>query len=728
MKYVRLAISLLLLAGAAWVVAHETNWTLVNAAFTRVSSGTFALTIVALMAGALLATLRLQWIARDLGYKLTYRDAMAGFAYGQVMGVLFFQLAGQLLARSTVLSRRQVPPSATIVITGYERLAALVISLLLAMIAAIYLFGAISLDYRQGGSSFIKIVAGGTLVVAGGAVFVWGRLLIEQLPPVTIRTARGLARNGLVSLGIQLFTMIAYVLLAHALAPSIPIAKLAAASALVMLAASLPISMAGWGIREMSAIYVLGTLGISADVAFMIAFSVGVLSLGVVGALALVGLRDNAAPSLPHEPSARSTNYSALIDTVLPIGAAMAVFFQLFLPVNSGLISVNLADPIVIVAGCIFAYNHIRRRPQWRLAHFNLMICMASIVLVAGYLHGYFEFGWTQWASANKLVGWPILLCYGATGALIVYRMRGDGLDLLLRTFVVASLVVFLFDYAMSIAYWSGVRFLQQLVQLPIEGFSQNRNAFSFQLLMSICIVLAARWPHKALWIGIAIAGVSVTGSRAGYLAFAAVLIVAIFVAPIDRRQGVIAATVAAMIVLASELIPGLVYFVQHLLHAGPSAPAPSYMAGMISGTSSDTERMTSLIGGWRLFLTNPIFGAGLGAFMDQAIRRGAPLVIHSTPVWLLAEFGIIGFLAMTAPVVLIFRSEIVRVPHLDVAGRLLVLMITGFAVMSLVHELLYQRTFWLLLGAAMAMPYAVSQSAREEAASPTPALSTSAA
>jgi hypothetical protein len=40
----------------------------------------------------------------------------------------------------------------------------------------------------------------------------------------------------------------------------------------------------------------------------------------------------------------------------------------------------------------------------------------------------------------------------------------------------------------------------------------------------------------------------------------------------------------------------------------------------------------------------------------------------------------------------------------------LLILIISGFAVMSLAHELLYQRTFWLLLGVAMAMPYAVAK------------------
>ncbi|RDV03182.1 lysylphosphatidylglycerol synthase transmembrane domain-containing protein [Undibacter mobilis] len=715
MKYVRLLISLLLLAVATWVVARETDWTLVSSTFTRVSWAAFVLTILALLAGALLATLRLQWIARDLGYRLSFRDALAGFTYGQVLGAVFFQLAGQLLARSTVLARRQVPPAATILITGYERLAALFISLLLATLAASYLFGAISLDYRQGGSAFIRIVAGGTLVLIGGAVFVWGKALISQSLPITRHTVGGLARNAALSLAIQLFTMIAYVALARALAPNIPIVQLAAASALVMLAASVPISLAGWGIREMSAIYVLGTLGVSANASFMIAFSIGILSLAVVGTLALIGLRETAATAKPSAPSAHSADYSTLLDTALPIAAATAVFFQLFLPVKSGLISVNLADPVVIIGGCLFVYNHFRRPPpRWRLPYFNVLICLATVAVAAAYLHGYSQIGWTQWAFANKLTGWPILLCYGATGALIVYRLRNVGLELLLQTFVVTSLIIFVFDYAISIAYWSGLQSLKPLVQFPIEGFSQNRNAFAFQLLLSICVILATRWPAKALWLGAAIAGVIITGSRAGYLALCAVLVVAIYVSSTDWRQILVAAVAATLVVAISELVPDLVQLIRNLMASQSGPPIPSYMAGTISGASSDTERLQSLVGAWRLFLAHPVFGAGLGVFMEEQVQRGSMLVIHSTPLWLLAEFGTVGFVALVVPVVMIFRTEILRARALDTAGRLLILTIAGFSVMSLVHELLYQRTFWILLGAAMAMPYLITAPDRD--------------
>src|SRR3546814_8708178 len=80
----------------------------------------------------------------------------------------------------------------------------------------------------------------------------------------------------------------------------------------------------------------------------------------------------------------------------------------------------------------------------------------------------------------------------------------------------------------------------------------------------------------------------------------------------------------------------------------------------------------------------------------------GTPLVIHSTPLWLLPETGIVGFLIFAVPAVRVFFVEARRTER-DSASVFLVLIITALAVMSLAHELLYQRAFWFLFGAALA-------------------------
>ena len=52
-----------------------------------------------------------------------------------------------------------------------------------------------------------------------------------------------------------------------------------------------------------------------------------------------------------------------------------------------------------------------------------------------------------------------------------------------------------------------------------------------------------------------------------------------------------------------------------------------------------------TLVGGWKLFVGHPLFGAGLGAYRHEDILASSriPLVIHSTALWLLAELGLVA-------------------------------------------------------------------------------------
>jgi O-antigen ligase len=111
------------------------------------------------------------------------------------------------------------------------------------------------------------------------------------------------------------------------------------------------------------------------------------------------------------------------------------------------------------------------------------------------------------------------------------------------------------------------------------------------------------------------------------------------------------------------------------------------------------TERLKSLTGGLRLFLQHPLFGAGLGAYMEAQTRLRAPLVIHSTPLWLLAEMGLAGFAAFAW-----FGAKLVRTSIVckDREAAALLLAILGFCTMGAVHDMMYQRSIWLLAGALL--------------------------
>jgi O-antigen ligase len=119
---------------------------------------------------------------------------------------------------------------------------------------------------------------------------------------------------------------------------------------------------------------------------------------------------------------------------------------------------------------------------------------------------------------------------------------------------------------------------------------------------------------------------------------------------------------------------------------------------------SSNVQRIASLEGSWAMFNAHPLFGAGLGAFLESYMRaHGVPLVIHSTPLWLLAEMGIVGLFIFALPFLRILKHEIYQADRTDPARTFLLLALLGFAAIAGVHDILYQRTFWLLIGAALA-------------------------
>jgi hypothetical protein len=63
---------------------------------------------------------------------------------------------------------------------------------------------------------------------------------------------------------------------------------------------------------------------------------------------------------------------------------------------------------------------------------------------------------------------------------------------------------------------------------------------------------------------------------------------------------------------------------------------------------------------------------------------------------------GLIGFLAFAIPAMRVLWTEWVR-PERDAAAKFLILILIVFAIESSIHEMLYQRSFWLLLGAGLA-------------------------
>ncbi len=97
--------------------------------------------------------------------------------------------------------------------------------------------------------------------------------------------------------------------------------------------------------------------------------------------------------------------------------------------------------------------------------------------------------------------------------------------------------------------------------------------------------------------------------------------------------------------------------------------------------------------------------GVGLGVFIAKSTAwLGHPQVIHSTPLWLLAELGLVGFVVICSIFFVLARNAWKQWSK-SLPDRILFMVLAVVALFSQVHEIFYQRIFWLVLGVLLARP-----------------------
>lgn len=693
----------LLLAAVVYV---GTNFDLQNILtdLGRLSLVGIVVAILSLFANAMLAAVRFRMIASDTGFRISMPQAISAVSAGNLAGALFFQIAGQLAARGYVMRHASVPFAAVVVSTLYERALAALISAITAVFGALYVFGYIYLDPAAGGTNLIKVVAGVVAAALGAALPGYGRILVKTATPVLSRRFVGaFLRLSLLTLAVQAAMMLAYVSVAHQLSPDTSIVDLVAASAIVMFAASVPISLAGWGVRELSAVFALGAVGIAGSAALTTAVVIGVgslLAMALMFALAL--MLDRRDPVTVAIQGGHSFDYMILLGWCLPLVASVFVLFQIYVPLGSGLLNVNLADPVAMLGGALFLFIAIQGRhwPRWRVPLVNAGVMIATLCLGGSLLLGAYRFGWTDWALINRFAGWFILLAFALTGAFATLSGGNAALKTLVLSYVGASAGVVVVELILIVLGTAGVEVSDYLPNASaISGFAQNRNFLAFQLLIAVAGALVYLRSGSALSVVLAVlfAGLWFCGSRSGWITVVCVVLAGFAIGVLRLREIVISSLGAAIFVMA-------ILVVSTNLHVAGSDAL--FETNIVPTAASTNERLLTIKEGWKLFTAYPFLGAGLGAFrhLNFLSNGGVPLVIHSTALWLLAEFGIIGCIAFAVPAVTVFYRSW-RAAHDEEGLALAFLCFVVMIVMSGPADMMYQRTFWLIVGAALAAP-----------------------
>ena len=696
-----LLISLGLLVGTAVYAAHHagTSGFLVGS---QLGADDLVLILFASLLGTLIGAYRLRSLAHDLGHPLGLRACVRAVAISQAAASVFFQILGQLASRAFLLQTHGVPPATTVLMTLVERAVGLIFLLVLAGAGAVIVFGGMQIDIANGGAELVKVACG--LAFAFGAVSVATLLQTHGLP--RLPRANGMAltvallRVLLLTAAIQLTTLVAFTSSAYAFAPQADLFKLTAASTVVMLASAIPISFGGWGVRELSAVFALGAVGVPPDAAFISAATVGVLSFASALALGVVSISPGAPDAATTQYAERRIDSLSMLGWALPLLTAILIYFQLYLPVTNGNVNVCLADPLAIISAGLFVIALRHGNAHWRVPQLQMLLLCCTGVLLAGFIHGWLAFGSNTW-GVTKAWGWFVLMAYGLTGALIVRIGGEDGRRALFVTLVAAFVAIVGLEYAAYASRFAGFAVRLHATERA-EGFAQDPNAFAFQCLMVMALLFGPLGASKRSWVAVSACffALWLSGSRSGWIAAAAMICVALYLRP--RMLSAKVGMAAALAILAVAL-PPLSRLLFGLVVGGDGMAGVAWVEPVEDRSASNVERWSTLRDAFWLFVESPAFGKGLGYFVEHHTRAdGSRLIVHSSYLWLMAEFGVLSICFFLTALV-IAAKEWPRA-RTDAVGGTIILILVSFATMSLVHDLAYQRTLWFALGAALAL------------------------
>jgi uncharacterized membrane protein YbhN (UPF0104 family) len=223
----------------------------------------------------------------DCSASCTFRSRLPFFVAfhaslsGLIASLFLINVVGSVLGRQVVLRAMGVSAALSTFVSGYERLILALIGGLLPLWGGMFLAGGHLLDdlFKRLPPMIVALILVGVGVLQSSRSSFEKDMLQRLRNPQRIMEVSEIVGISALS---QLIDIYVYWVLLSSTGFDLPFWKVTAAAAMVSFAASVPISVNGWGVREISAIYVIGLLGVDASSPTALSVAVGLLNTLVV--------------------------------------------------------------------------------------------------------------------------------------------------------------------------------------------------------------------------------------------------------------------------------------------------------------------------------------------------------------------------------------------------------------------------------------------------------------
>jgi O-antigen ligase len=337
-------------------------------------------------------------------------------------------------------------------------------------------------------------------------------------------------------------------------------------------------------------------------------------------------------------------------------------------------------------------------------------------VLTFALVNGYVSNGhWSSWALVNKYIGFFVLMSYFMFGGWLFTNTPLEKQSEILKqfskifcAFTIIVLVAFLLMLSIKL-YDTSIPFPFYLPQWA--GLMANRNAFMVLVLfVLLCMeiyrinqdALFKPWVYHLFWVLIPVFAVF-NGSRAGWL-FGALALVIILI----KSRSHFVKKITPFLAVGSVFAFSLYKVAQHKkLSMHKQLKNLQNIIGDDVSYAGDQLRLSAMRDSWELFeQSNPLWGAGLGSFANLEISYDFNKlnIVDCSALFLLSEMGILGLAAFSLFFMValwsLYKAAYQQKHSFHEAVLIFLILIIGI---SFLHELLYTRFLWFILGLSLA-------------------------
>ncbi len=667
--------------------------------------------------GILISSLRLQsLISQNLSYKNFFVFHLINVD-SQIYNYITIPFIGSVLARSLYFKKIYNKADSIPLLSLLEKICAL---LSLFLLAGLSLFFLKTINFSISDLNYLFIIF---VIIIFSVLTSWHFSFPKIFKRIFKKSIFSLLRINFfnqffLSIFIHLCTLFTFILLTNGHHVSISLLDLIFIFSLVMLISALPISYAGWGVRELSLMILLEPYLIDSSKAISIGLLFGFLSI-----LSLVNIKIINHFIKPKENNHKikendTINFFKFQKVLILVSSFLIIIlinikFEIKIFQMKG--GINLSDPISIISAITFIVIIFKKKLSYTLKNFiglwddkyiGIGILIFPFLILYGLIVGYLNFNSNSWALFNRFLGLPIILSYLLTGAFFSIYFSSKILDKYIHSFIITNFVILTF-YAFLYNYYDFDPFFMSANEFKNTIFNKlgwqishynslllNRNNFCFTI---ICLTIFFNFFHscdvkiKHFYRIFVFFIIFISGSKTGIFVYSILVFFAYMKDFIYFKKIKINLKIISIYLFMLFVIIFIFFqtsFVNHYIEN----------INFINTFLFRYDQYQLVI---NEIFKNFLFGSGLGWSIHTSENYfGQKLVIHNSLLWIVCEMGLFGFMFICIMMFGFFKSIYLNYRY-KYYNKLFISIcfLTTILLFSILHDISYHRVLWLGIG-----------------------------